>query len=531
MSSENFLRVKCNQKQQSKISWKRSEALKISEAIFNFCADNGINLPATWNEYKSFRETGCNISFKEYDTKGKIVGKRVIYCVDNAQHWDLHETINLYYKIRSTNYALYANFENHGVTIPQMIMAWYTKHRLDPVWLMRKSQLIRRLYLNYFDVATVQTASGQTVKLTDHLQPYHLTLTVPHKGGSFAGQQFYAKELNAFFLMLRRSKTWKANVHAGEYGIEVKPNTLNGLHIHIHSLLFLKEGAIEDVFAKFIKRRWKALTGATELHFEKLYINKKEFESGCVSEPAYEVINGKKLRKTKLVADETGQLHKVQAFKYKKYITPGSNVEDYMKGVMECIKYHFKTDSITDENGNYDVPLISNILNNSKGLRFYSKFGEFYNEPLLNFDNLKTTEPEEDEVLQVVDSEDNPEENIKGKAQTAVDNLINPFSGELAKEHEYFLAVAKPEHLKYSGKKSLVPYSLLNYNDQLFLEILDKNAGVKDIVKCMVNHKLNTITGQRRAFRKNTIHSGYYEYDWFKGEANLVSENQDYESD
>ena len=76
-----------------------------------------------------------------------------------------------------------------------------------------------------------------------------------------------------------------------------------------------------------------------------------------------------------------------------------------------------------------------------------------------------------------------------------------------------------------------MPYSLLNYNDQLFLEILDKNASVKDIVKCMVNHKLNTITGQRRAFRKNTIHSGYYEYDWFKGEANLVSENQDYESD
>lgn len=520
MEIDNSQRIKNNQKQQGKLSWKRSEARKMADSIREFLYDNGIDLPGTKLEYKNQREilfsTDCR-TYNVLDKRGKIIGTKTIYCIDDdfANHFE--QLINMYYKLISTNKAVYAMFENLGVHKPMLLMAWYTKHRLDPVWLMRKSQLIRRLYLNYFNVATVLNEYGNKVKLVEHLQPYHLTLTVPHAGGVFAEKRFYAQELNKFFLMLRRSKFWKNSVHGGEYGIEVKPSTTgNGLHIHIHSLVFLEQYVNEAVFFKSLKKRWKSLTAATEVHFEKLYVWKKEFEEGCIKVPVYTKKNGKRLQQVVLTENSDGSVECEPVYRFKKYITPQSNVDDYMKGVLECIKYHFKTDSITDENGNYDVPLIADILNDSRGLRFYSKFGAFYKEQLLNFDKLKKEETE----LQPVEDTN---ENIMGSIQNSMQNLVNPFTKELADESQYEITIAVPETLKYSSPKSLVPYSLMNYDDSLFIPVADTNATLPDIVKLLTKNKLHTILGVRPNKRKNHLHFGFYENDFFLPEQPFLS--------
>ncbi len=526
MIVENYDKVRANNRQQGKISFKRQEAQKMAQSILEFFADQGINLPPSKAEYISLRDTGTVCQTKTYQTNSKVLQQRQIVCVDNAIFWELNEIALLYYKIKTTNKAIYAMFTNQGVTKAQMIMAWYTKHRLDPVWLMRKSQLIRKLYRNYFEVAMVNTAN-KPQKLIETLQPYHLTLTVPHANGLFNGKAFYARELAKYFLDLRRCIFWKTSVHGGEYGIEVKPNAINGLHIHIHSLVFLKDGINEHVFEKQLKKRWELLTGGTQVHFEKLFIYKDEYEVGCVCEPWYERINGRKVRKLVRVNDGMGTIHMVQANRYKMYITPQSPIKDYMQGVMECIKYHFKTDAITDAKGNYDVPLMADILNQSKGLRFYSRFGAFYNEELLNFDGIKDKGIDESEQIQVLDEDGETTENINGKAKTAIDNLLNPFTLEPALQGSYNLAVAVPEHLKYSGKKGIPPYSLLNYDDKHFTLVADTNADVTDVLKLLVKNKLHTVTLGKRDSRKNRLHVGRYELDWFcEAAAPMVFESE-----
>ena len=66
-------------------------------------------------------------------------------------------------------------------------------------------------------------------------------------------------------------------------------------------------------------------------------------------------------------------------------------VNTYLLGVMECIKYHFKQDIIIknkkQDQFEYDIELINEILSKTKNTRFYSRFGSLRGEASLNFSN------------------------------------------------------------------------------------------------------------------------------------------------
>jgi hypothetical protein len=141
---------------------------------------------------------------------------------------------------------------------------------------------------------------------------------------------------------------------------------------------------------------------------------------------------------------------------------------------MECIKYHFKPGCLEKEDSEYDIELIRLILNNTKGLRMYSRFGAFYNEEALNFNNLKK-EPDDFEPEDV-------EEVIKASAEGVEERLINPFTLEPATKADYCIVICKPDCLKYYAADSVIPHEPYAYNDS-HLQRMPQGLDLKLILK------------------------------------------------
>jgi len=115
----------------------------------------------------------------------------------------------------------------------------------------------------------------------------HLTLNVPHNKDGFKGERYYFEYVIAMFHELRRLKEFKDLVYGGEYGIETTApcqkecnenckawdwcnkeakRANNGLHIHIHSLLFVKQGKQNrNRLYKVILKLWNKLTADKNL--------------------------------------------------------------------------------------------------------------------------------------------------------------------------------------------------------------------------------------------------------------------------
>ena len=221
--------------------------LRLANSIDDLLRAADIKLPRTYVDYQDGKE-------KILATAGYEITNEFIARWD--KDWD--ELIKLQYKLRHTNKAVYALFENKNKVVkPMLVSMWYTKHRMDEVWLMRKSQLIRSIYREYLTTATVPGGA----LLIKTYTPCHLVLTVPHNAAGFMGERFYLKQLLSLFHELRRSKEWKKCVYGGEYGAEIKKsNNGNGLHIHIHSLIFLNHERSINLFRKWIHKRWAAIT-------------------------------------------------------------------------------------------------------------------------------------------------------------------------------------------------------------------------------------------------------------------------------
>ncbi len=484
-------RVSSNFRQQSRVAYKRREVLRLADAIRDQVEDMGTKLPRTYVDYQDYK---CKLLEQMgYDVTDDLIA-----------HWDEQheELIRLQYTLRRTNKAVYALFENKDKVVkPQLVSMWYTKHRMDEVWLMRKSQLIRSIYREYLQTATVPTGELLIRKYI----PCHLVLTLPHDAEGYGGKKFYLKELLSLFHELRRSKEWKSKVYGGEYGAEIKKsNNGNGLHIHIHSMLFLKETSI-NAFRDTIRRIWERITenpGHAFIHLEQLYTYKRDEKGKWITRPGK-----KKNEKTgewedlydiRFMEQSDEAIITAKEVRKKHYIGPESNVEDYLQGVMECIKYHFKSDTYKKEDGSFDLDLIKDILNNSKRMRFYSRFGAFYKCKELNFDN----QDDESDEAPVEEAEDK----LNGSAGRGVKNLVNPWTMEPALDKDYDFAVASPEMLKYRpGSDLLNPNQLLTFGSLEFTRVA-KGIDITGIVQAMVLGKLAPI------LMKNGKHAAYY--DW-----------------
>ena len=384
-----------------------------------------------------------------------------------TEYEEVSELSKMYFMLTGVNKSIVANFKQGNENSPMLLAHWYSRHRFCPVWNMRKSQLIRKKYREFLTTHTViSPITGKENLLIREYTPIHMVLTMPHKEGWYKGKRFYARELLKAFMEMRRCDFFKDYIHGGEYGLEIKKSKQgNGLHIHLHSLCFLSPLMKVNDFRAWLREKWEQLTGSKFCHFETLYFYKKNERGGYILDP-----NGiiKKKNKegfyeaeTETFVNEYGEL-KIRAKLPRKkfYINKDSPIDEYMHGVMECIKYHFKNDTMKDENGDWDVPLMNDVLNHSKRLRFYSRYGSFYKQQALNFNNLPATEKADEN-----DSE-GEEEKIMGEAEQVEITLLNPFTNELAARTDYDVCIVRTEKIKFK-KQPLTGEFKTFYDDDL----------------------------------------------------------------
>lgn len=479
-----------NNKTSAKLTWKRKEALKIAEAIHQYFEDRGFPLPASHRTIfgRKFQATDSikthvkSLVLKEIAgqpkptaaemlalKKAKVQQLRKIHDQENVsrathyftdketgecRHEELVELARAYYTLRNSAPAVYALFRHktNNHYLKQLVALACSSHRLDPVWNYKKSKLIRGLWYRFL----------QETKIHEHYQPMHLMLTVPHKNGEWKGKAFYAREFIAAFNTLRKFPGWKRCMYGGEYGIEVTRKGSSGLHIHLHSLVFQhkqpsrlnKSWSIgpRDLVNRYVRMMWRKLTGAQVTWYETLYVNRKDESGKYIMEETAEGIPF--LDKSGSYVDEAGQAHVIDTSlirgKRKKFylderepwfhaLTAEEKLKHYCDGVMECIKYHFKTDCFKGKAGTWDVELMREVLQHSRYLRMYSKYGAFYREQRLNYSRLEKAAAGIEDLTALAAEGIAPIED-------GVENRINnPYNGRPAVKGDYKRVLALPE--------------------------------------------------------------------------------------
>ena len=426
-----------------RFGWRISQKLRknrtLADAIDDYLLKFDVVLPAKRDTYRADRAT---------------IWQNDLYWDDlaneNTMEAQLGELARLRYSLTETR-GYYAEFHSDEARRRLVPMAfWYSRHRLCYVWNMRKSQIIRSRYFQFLS----EKRDDHGRLLISHYRPAHLVLTVPHDGGVFEGERFYARKLIKRYAELRKTDAWKKYVYAGEYGLEVKRSKKHGLHIHVHSLILQHPQYSMNEVRDALVAEWRELMNNTTkysgLSYETLYWWEKTDD-------------GKKV---------------------KRYVVPGeSDLEHYLRGVLECIKYHFKPDCLDDDAHGFDVPLIQEILNSTKGLRMYSRFGKFYKEPSLNFNTIE-------KAVEDLTEEETADE-VKASVDGVEERLINPYTFQQAEPGSYRIKVGRPDSLKYhanTGDRPLEPW----YYQQAKCPIYDAPPGLslKEVIRLDVMGRL-----------------------------------------
>jgi hypothetical protein len=430
--------------------------------------------------------------------------------IDSAEYTKAKEILRISNILRF-GYSLGALFPGpYGQYQTVTIGHTYTRHRLCHIWNFRKARIIRKTYFNFIQ------------ENIEHLQanykPVHIVLTLKRdKEGLYKGQKFYGSELAKQFNQMRKKLFWKIFVGGGEYGIETKKaKTIKGLHTHIHSfsLLYknfnwialrkatqkeivelirffepdykvkkgydhkqhLKEklkwaGFRIGLFRAMLRFYWHKMTNSNQIHVEKLYTFKRDEQGKFI----YQYINTPE---------------GVKQVRVKDYIKEDSTPEHYTAGILECIKYHFKPDTIKGENGGFDIPLIIEILLNTKGQRLYSRFGNLYKIQSLNFSKLNK-EGDED-----IYQDEKPGENedfepvLKTQSiKETIGEISNPWTGEQANKNDFTLCIFDPLNRRHTPIKSVIdPFTSKEIDPNKVLFIIEENQKISDLFKM-----LNTI--------------------------------------
>jgi len=259
----------------------------------------------------------------------------------------------------------------------------------------------------------------------------HLTLTVPHKNGLWNGREYYAQQLLECFHTMRKCDWWSEMVYGGEACVETTQSEANNLHIHIHAMLMVDRNVKGSRNALMLRvlEKWNELTidwTLDDTHFN------EERRKGITNMLAflkpkvwYMEADGKKIASEnkypndedpflKLEADKvinkldargstmvglTSLYKEITALEYAnskggtfkrenkfyRYVNT-SKPKEIIKGVLECLKYHFEPCSLEldDETHTLNVPLLLQLIPNIYRKRLYCKFGGFYGLKQLN---------------------------------------------------------------------------------------------------------------------------------------------------
>lgn len=317
-----------------------------------------------------------------------------------------------------------------------------------------RQKRIRRKYYRWFkdnrQLAEILTNSGIKVITQSQLSKFnqdplrmveydimYLTLTLNHTlEHGFNGNHFYFKELIQLFKELRRTKFFVDSVFGGEYGVEITKN-LAGLHIHLHSLLFVR---------KFTQSRNK-------LHLEIFrYWNKNTFNKYSTrtefsDEHKIAIKAGNKLIDDEFVNSLNPQAVTLIGLEtiYTSSENTKARIKDFnsplmLKAIMEAISYHFKPQAFDNDNGTYDWNTLSDILPVIYGKRLYDKFGCLRGEKSLN--------------MKAVNIADDLQQDYEDALS------VNTDTGEMIQTREYF--IANPANVYHFGEVDNLAITLSN---------------------------------------------------------------------
>jgi hypothetical protein len=512
-----------NNKNSAKYTWKRKQQLDIAAAIKEFFADRGFNLPVRadqlfgrsfgikmteqtervynirskvakeadlMNDFNHIANYGAYVqkmkkramSFEDYTRKKlddlikaefrKLKKEHQDVCDDRAMRFftdketgeicfdEYAELARAYYTLRDSSPAVYAIFKHrtNDHYLKQMVAMSCSRHRLDPVWNFQKSKLIRGIWFRFLE----------KTRLHEQFQPMHLMLTVPHTDGQWKGKKFYAREFIEKFNLMRKYSGWKRCMFGGEYGIEVTRKGSNGLHIHLHSLVFQHKQFRRDLVNRYIRMIWRRLTGAQVTWYETLYVHRKDESGKFIMEASADGIPviDRSGQYTDDIRDYSMETAGIRGKKMKFYLdesepwftalSPEERMKHYLNGVMECIKYHFKIDCFRKGRDEWDVDLMKDVLRYSKGLRMYSKFGAFYREKELNYSRLEKPDLAPAELNTAIDeniAEAEKSANLHPLTDGIEGRVINPYTRKPCERGDYVVVLSLPESVKHYGRQ------------------------------------------------------------------------------
>lgn len=291
----------------------------------------------------------------------------------------------------------------------------------------------------------------------------HLTLTVPHSDGLWNGKTYYAQELLQKFNFMRKADWWTEYIFGGEYTVETT-RTGNGLHIHIHALLFVDKRLYRsrNFLSEKILRTWNRLTIDQTVEVDtgkpkhERYLLDEKRRQGIAT--GYSFLEEDALNNLLLDLDKRGstmiglkslffqikhnELHKYSAnrvfeqdgkmFAY----SHGRHTESVLKGIVECLKYHFEPCVLELPTGELDMDMVRAILPNIYQQRLYGKFGGMYGVKRLN-------------VVEEPLSSDDVLEDAAAYAKEAFD----PITGTEISKNQYFYAIADARSISYDDSR------------------------------------------------------------------------------
>lgn len=266
-----------------------------------------------------------------------------------------------------------------------------------------RQKKIRRKYLQWFNENTMfcrvllekdktklvtkfQYEKNYSDKLIVSKVPFdimHLTLTVPHTIDGFRGQIFYQQELRKAFNLMRKTKPWLEWVYGGEFGIEITKGK-SGLHIHIHSLIFVRRAPKNrNKVHKMILLEWNKYT--IDHDNKRTPFNQNEIEGIMKGNSLLKDSDIKKLNPKGATMINVRTINGSDYGQGKR--TDKSGMDNLIKGVLEAISYHFEPQAFDKENGSFDIPLLIELMPKLYNLRIYDRFGILYNESPLSMTN------------------------------------------------------------------------------------------------------------------------------------------------
>lgn len=260
----------------------------------------------------------------------------------------------------------------------------------------------RKIITNYQKEHKFQTA---TVTQKVKYDIMFLTLTVPHSNGKFRGKAFYQKEIRAIFNQMRKTDIWKQWVYGGEFGIEITKRE-NGLHIHIHSLIFVRKAKqSRNQLHKFILSKWNSLTVDKDAKRDRFNQETKDGikkSNKLLTDDDILSLNprGATIINLNTVFNwQNGNKKRIKEF----------GGDEMMKAVMEAISYHFEPTAFDKSSGEFDLPLLIELLPSLFNLRVYDRFGVLYKETPLSL-NDNSYQKELHEVLALKENTEEPKE-------------------------------------------------------------------------------------------------------------------------